>query len=197
MIDRPAGVACAAVAACTALSATVPVLHPLIAYAGLAGAGLGAATALDDEAGAVTAATPRSARQQVLSRVVRAAAPLAVWQCAAVLIDRRDPTWPLAFSVTIALCVTVAAFGAAALARKHGVATPGETVGTGAGAIVLAMLLGGPSIRGISPFGPLPAALWWWLPLLGAGIGALVAGTRDPMLSPRHSRAPATVRGHL
>ena len=185
MIDRPAALACVAVATCAALSAAAPVLHPLVAYAGLVGVALGGATALDEEAAAVTAATPRSARQQVLARVARAAAPLAAWLVASLLIDMRDPTWPLLLSEAIGLCVAVGAFGTAGLARKHGVTTPGEPVGTALGAIVLGMLLFEPTVRGVDPFQPQPAALWWWVPLLGAGIWASAAAIRDPMLTPR------------
>ena len=170
---------CLLVPGCAALAVTLPATYPTLAVVGLVGVALAAAAVLDDAAAAVTDATPRTARRRMLGQAPLALGALAVWIGTGALLELRDHEWPFLFAAAIGFAVVTASFGFAAAARRAGIAQPGEAVGTAVGAVVLAALLAAPSVRGVSPFFPEPAALWWWLPVFVGGSGALVVGTRD------------------
>lgn len=172
---------CLLVPGCAALAVALPATYPTLAVVGLVGVALASAAVLDDAAAAVTDATPQTARRRMLGQGPLAMVPLAVWIVTGTLLELRDHEWPSLFAAAIGIAVVAASFGFAAAARRAGIAQPGEAVGTTVGAVVLAALLAAPSVRGVSPFLPEPAALWWWVPLFVGGIVALGFGTRDPI----------------
>jgi hypothetical protein len=194
MDPRLVGAGCSAVLSCTALSAALPALHPTMAVVGLVGVALGAAAALDDEAAAVTDASPSTARRRILDRVPVALTPLSCWAAAGLLLKQRYPDWPLALGWVIGAVVAIAAFGLAAARRRAGTATPGEAVGTGIAGLVL-VLLAAPAVRGVTPFTPEPTALFWWAPVLMLGLSSLAWGTRDRM-RPQLSRGHTVTHRH-
>lgn len=173
-------VGCSAVAVCTGLAMLLPATYPTIAHIGLAGVAMAAAGVLDDPAAAVTDSAPRHLRWRTVTRLPLALVPVASWLLAGAALQVHDRTWPFRFWVAVGVAVVVACVGATTVARRIGIAEPGEAVGTVVGAVLLAeLMLGWPSIRGISPLVPEPEALLWWVPVFLLGTGGLAWGVRD------------------
>jgi len=171
---------CSAVAVCAALAMLLPATYPTIALVGLAGVALAAAGVLDDASAAVTDSAPRHLLWRTVARLPLALAPVAAWLLAGAALEAHDRTWPFTFWAAVGTAVAAVCVGAAAVARRSGVAEPGEAVGTVVGAVLLAeLMVGWPSVRGISPLVPEPEALLWWVPVLLLGVGGLAWGVRD------------------
>jgi hypothetical protein len=171
---------CSAVAVCTGLAILLPATYPTVAHVGLAGVAMAAAGALDDASAAVTDSTPRHLWWRTAMRLPLTLVPVAAWLLSGAALEVHDRTWPFTFWAAVGTAVAVACVGAAAVARRTGVPEPGEAVGTVVGAVLLAeLMIGWPSVRGISPLVPEPEALLWWVPVLLLGVGGLAWGARD------------------
>ena len=167
-------------AVCTAVAVLLPASYPTMAHVGLAGVAIAAAAVLDDASAAVTDSTPRHLRWRTAVRLPLALPVVVVWLLSGATLDLHDQTWPFTFWAAVGAAVAVACLGAAAVARRIGIAEPGEAVGTVVGAVLLAaLMIGWPSVRGISPLVPAPEALLWWVPVLLLGAGGLAWGARD------------------
>lgn len=171
---------CSAVAVCAGLAMLLPATYPTLAHVGLAGVSVASAGVLDDASAAVTDSVPRHLRWRTATRLPLALLPVGAWLLTGATLDLHDRTWPFTFWAAIGVSVAVACVGASAVARRLGAAEPGEAVGTAIGAGILAeLIIGWPSVRGISPLVPEPAALLWWIPVALIGAGGLAWGARD------------------
>lgn len=173
-------VGCSAVAVCTGLAMLLPATYPTVALVGLAGVAMAAAGVLDDASAAVTDSAPRHLCWRTAMRLPLTLVPVAAWLLAGAALEAHDRTWSFTFWAAVGVAVAAAGVGAAAVARRIGVAEPGEAVGTGVGAVLIAeLMVGWPSVRGISPLVPQAEALLWWVPVLMVGAGGLAWGARD------------------
>lgn len=139
----------------------------------------GGAFVFDEDAGTVTAVTPR-ARWRLALRCGAALVPLAVWS--AVLLLRpgdvppqRDGWW------LVGTALVVAAVGAAGLASRRDLPAPGSVVAALVVVAVFAPMVAAPVLGWPSPYPAealTTAARAFWLCLAGAGLAGCVATLR-------------------
>ena len=157
----------------TAVTVGVPLLATATAYV------------LDEAASEAVAAVPTSLRARSVTRLVVAAAIVGLGALALGVVALRSGSGAKAgITVQLAGLVLVAVAASATLRRR--VAEPGETVGGGLLALVLALALTHPFDRWVDLFPSEPDQRWGaslalWGAVAVASLTALWVATRDPL----------------
>lgn len=169
-------------------SASIWATGPLAAIAvtlGLAALTASTSHLLDEAAAEAVDATPTSLRGRTVIRATTSVGVMALGVVAMVpLAIRSSSTAPLAIATQLAGCGLVALAAAAAL--RHRMPEPGEVVGGGLVALILALTIAHPFDRWVDLFPRVEGDRWAgsfaaWSGLGVASLIVLARATRDPL----------------